>query len=105
MFEKACDKTPVLQDSSVVNTTTSAQVIDQNNADKSTTSTGQNQQQRKDTEEGAMEKISINIFTKSQPTNFEFQKTKLKKKQKTGRLIHTGTQKCRVLFQLPVCWK
>ena len=42
MFEKACDKTPVLQDSSVVNTTTSAQVIDQNNADKSTTSTGQN---------------------------------------------------------------
>ena len=42
--------------------------------------TGQNQQQRKDTEEGAMEKISINIFTKSQPTNFEFPKTKICKK-------------------------
>ena len=77
MFEKACDKAPVLQDSSVVNTTTSAQVINQNNADNSTTSTGQNQQQRKDTEEGAMEKISINIFTKSKPTNFEFPKTKI----------------------------
>ena len=94
MFEKACDKAPVLQDSSVVNTTTSAQVINQNNADNSTTSTGQNQQQRKDTEEGAMEKISINIFTKSQPTNFEFPKTKICKK-KTGRLIHTGTQNFR----------
>ena len=83
MFEKACDKTPVLQDSSVVNTTTSAQVIDQNNADNSTTSTGQNQQQRKDTEEGAMEKISINIFTKSQPTNFEFPKTEICKKNRS----------------------
>ena len=56
--------------------------------------TGQNQQQRKDTEEGAMEKISINIFTKSQPTNFEFPKTKICKR-KTGRLIHTGTQNFR----------
>ena len=83
MFEKACDKFPVLQDSSVVNTTTSAQVIDQNNADNSTTSTGQNQQQRKDTEEGAMEKISINIFTKSQPTNFEFPKTEICKKNRS----------------------
>ena len=81
MFEKACDKTPVLQDSSVVNTTTSLQAIDQNNADNSTTSIGQNQQQRKDTEEGSMEKISINIFTKSKPTNFEFQKTKICKKK------------------------
>ena len=94
MFQKACDTTPVLQDSSVVNTTTSAQVIDQNNADNSTTSTAQNQQQRKDAEEGAMEKISINIFTKSQPTNFEFPKTKICKR-KTGRLIHTGTQNFR----------
>ena len=83
MFEKACDKTPVLQDSSVVNTTTSVQAIDQNNADNSTTSTGQNQQQRKDTEEGAMEKISINIFTKSQPTNFEFPKTEICKKNRS----------------------
>ena len=33
LFEKACGKTPLLQDSSVVNTTTSLQVIDQNNAD------------------------------------------------------------------------
>ena len=80
MFEKACDKTSVFQDSSVVNTTTLAQIIDQNNADNSTTSTGQNQQQRKDTEEGAMEEISINIFTKIQPTNFDFPKTKICKK-------------------------
>ena len=74
MFEKACGKTTVLQDSSVVNMTTSAQVIDEYNADNSTTSTGQNQQQRKDTEKDAMEKISINIFTKGQPTNFELLK-------------------------------
>ena len=40
-----------------------------------------------------MEKISINIFTKSQPTNFEFPKTKICKK--TGRLIHTGTNNFR----------
>ena len=73
--------TKLLQDSSVVNTTISAQVIDQNNADNSTTSTWQNQQQKKDTEEGAMEKIAINIFTKSQPTNFELPKTKIKKKK------------------------
>ena len=41
MFEKACDKTPVLQDWTVVSTTTAAQtdVIDQNNADNSATST------------------------------------------------------------------
>ena len=83
MFEKACDKTPVLQDSSVINTTTPAQVIDQNNADNSTTSTGQNQQHRKDTEEVAMEKITINIFTQSQPTNFEFPKTKSCKKHRS----------------------
>ena len=69
--------TKLLQDSSVVNTTISAQVTDQNNADNSTTSTWQNQQQKKDTEEGAMEKIVINIFTKSQPTNFELPKTKI----------------------------
>lgn len=37
-----------------------------------------------------MEKISINIFTKSQPTNFEFLKTKIIKK--TGRQIHDGTE-------------
>ena len=80
MFEKACHKTPVLQDSSVVNTNISAQVIDQNNSDNSATSTRQNQQQKKDTEEGAMENISINIFTKSQPTNFELPKTKILKK-------------------------
>ena len=42
--------------------------------------TGQNQQQRKDTGEGAMEKISINIFTKSQANDFEFPKTKICKK-------------------------
>ena len=35
IFEKPCDKTPVLQDSPVVNTTTSAQadIKDQNNTD------------------------------------------------------------------------
>ena len=61
-------------------------MIDQNNSDNSTTSTRQNQQQKKDTEEGTMENISINIFNKSQPTNFEFPKTKILKKG-TGRLI------------------
>ena len=101
--QKACDKTPVLKDLSVVNTTTSAQVVHQNNADNSKTSTGQNQKRRKDTEEGAMEKILIIILTKSQPTNFEFPKTKIYKK-KTGRLIDTG-KRYRVLFQLPVCRK
>ena len=77
MFEKACDKTPVLQNSSVVNATTSAQIVDQNNADNSTTGTRQNQQQKKDAEEGAMEKTLININTKSQPTNVEFLKAKI----------------------------
>ena len=77
MFEKACNKTSVLQDSSVVNTNIWTQVIDQNNADTSTKSTRQNQQQKKDTEEGAKEKISINIFTKSEPTNFKLPKTKI----------------------------
>ena len=83
MFEKACDKTPVLQDSPVVNTTTAAQadIIDQNDSDNLTASTEKNQKPRKDTEEGAMEKISVNIFTKSQPTNFEFPKTKISKKK------------------------
>ena len=41
-----------------------------------------------------MEKILIIILTKSQPTNFEFPKTKIYKK-KTGRLIDTGTQNFR----------
>ena len=63
MFEKACDKTPVLQDSPVVNTTTAAQadIIDQNDTDNLTASTRKNQKLRKDTEERAMEKISVNI--------------------------------------------
>ena len=85
MFEKARNKTQALQNSPVVKTTTAVQadIIDENNADNSTTNTGQNQQQKKDTEEVAMEKISINIFTKSRPTNLEFPKTKIGKK--TGR--------------------
>ena len=92
MFEKACDKTPVLQDSSGVNTTTSAQVIDQNNADNSTTSTEQNQQQRKDTEEGAMEKISTYLLKVNQLIS---NSQRLKFVKKTGRLIYTGTQNFR----------
>ena len=44
-----------------------------------------------------MERISINIFSKSESTNFEFPKTKIGKK-KTGRLIHTGTHML-LLFQ------
>ena len=39
-----------------------------------------------------MEKIVINIFTKSQRINFELPKTKIKKKKGTGCLIYTGTQ-------------
>ena len=97
MFEKSCDKTPVLQDSPVVNTTTAvhADIIDQNNGDNSTASTGQNEQQKKNTKKGAMEKISLNIFTKSQPTNFEFPKTKISKK--TACLIPSGPQNFRGL--------
>ena len=102
MFEKACHKTPVLQDSSVVNTNISAQVLDQNNANNSTTNTQQNQQQKKDTEEDAKGKISINIFTKSQPANFELPKTKIWKKGK-GRLIYTGTQTFRG-FTIDLAW-
>ena len=95
MVEKAREKNPVLQDLPVVNTTTAVQadILDQSNTDNSTISTGQNQQHKKDTEEGAMEKISIIIFTKSQPTNFEFSKAKIGKK--TDRLIHNGTQNFR----------
>ena len=66
MYKKAGRKTPVLQDLPVVNTTNAIQadIIDQNKANNSTTSTGKNQQQKKDTEEGATENISINIVTK-----------------------------------------
>lgn len=66
-----------------VNTTTAVQanILGQSNADNSTASTGQNQKQKKDAEEGARERISINIFTKSESANFEFPKTKIGKKK------------------------
>ena len=35
-----------------------------------------------------MEKIVINIFTKSQPTNFELPKTKIKKKEQVVPYTH-----------------
>ena len=94
MYEKACSKTPVLQDLPVVNTTNAIQadIIDQNKANNSTTSTGKNKQQKEDAEEGATENISINIVTKIQPTNFDFPKTKIGKK---GGLIHIDTQNFR----------